>query len=125
MSVLDEILEAQNDSNVIGLQLRVPPHVVESIHSTHSQPRDRLLHVLLEFLKKVEPRPTWRVVADALRRPSVNFPHLAQNIESKYLLLTRDQPDQGSTINALHIAWLRGRPGSEATHMQSQSYNNE
>ena len=106
VSVLDEIVEAQNVSYVFGLKLRVPKHVVDSIHSTHPQPLDRLLYVLLEFLMKVEPRPTWRVIADALRSPSVNFPHLARDIERKYLLLTSDQPDQGSTINALRIARL-------------------
>ena len=118
MSVLEEILKAQNDSYVIGLKLGVPPHVVDSIHSTHPKPHDRLLHVLLEFTKKVEPRPTWRAIADALRSPSVDFPHLARNIERKYLLLTRDQPDQGSTINALRIARLT-RPAKEAIEVLS------
>ena len=84
MDVLEEILPAQNQSYELGLKLKVPEHEVESIHSTFTKPRNRLLHVLIAFAKQVEPRPTWRVIVDALRSPAVNVPQLAERVEAAH-----------------------------------------
>ena len=84
VSVLDEIVEAQNDAYVIGLQLKLPVHEVKSIHSMYTHPRDRLLHVLIEFSKQIEPRPTWRAIVDALKSPSVDLTQLAERIEAAH-----------------------------------------
>ena len=89
--VLEELLEAQNRSRYIGLKLRVPQHVVDG---TYSQPCDHLYSVIMEYLKKVEPRPTWKAIVDALKSPLVNFPNLAQKIERKYCLPA--SPQQGT-----------------------------
>ena len=51
-SVLEELLEAQNESYVIGLKLQLPEYEVKSIHSMYTLPRDRLLHILMEFTKQ-------------------------------------------------------------------------
>ena len=83
-SVQDEIIEAQNDSFVIGLKLNLPEYEVKSIHSMYTHPRDRLLHILLEFTKQIEPRPTWRVIVDALKSPAVNLTQLAKRMEDKH-----------------------------------------
>ena len=80
--VLEEVLSAQNHSYVLGLKLKLPLYVVDSIHSpTHPQPRDRLLQVIIAFLQQVQPRPTWRAIVDALRSPAVDLPQLALRIE--------------------------------------------
>ena len=84
VDILEEILEAQNVSYVLGLKLKLPQHVVEAIHSTHLRPRERLLHVLIEFTRLAEPRPTWRVIVDALRTPAVNLPRLADKVEAAH-----------------------------------------
>ena len=84
VSVLEEIIEAQNDAYVIGLKLKLPKYLVESIHTVHKDPRDRLLHVLIEFSKQIEPRPTWRAIVDALKSPAVNLTQLAKRIEAKH-----------------------------------------
>ena len=89
--MLDELLEVQNKSRIFGLKLKLPLHAVDSIHSTYSQPEDRLLQVLIEFTKQVDPRPTWRVIANALRSPAVNLPHLARKVEKAHF------PDPTST----------------------------
>ena len=89
--MLDELLEAQNKSRIFGLKLNLPLHVVDAIHSTNSQPEDRLLQVLIEFTKQTDPRPTWRVITDALRSPAVNLPHLAEKVEAAHF------PDPTST----------------------------
>ena len=84
MNVLEEIIEAQNHSYMLGLKLKLPPHLVDSIKAQYSDPRDRLLHVLLEFMRQTEPRPTWRVIVDALKSPAVNLPHLAERVEAAH-----------------------------------------
>ena len=90
VGILEEILPAQNSSFELGLKLRLPYYVVEGIHLTHSNPQSRLLRVILSFLK-VEPRPTWKVIVDALRSPAVNLPRLANAVEAKHF------PDPTST----------------------------
>ena len=82
--VLDEIIEAQNHFHVIGLHLELAEHEIESIESMYRHPRDRLLHILIEFLKQVDPPPTWRRIVDALRSPSVNLPELAKRVENNH-----------------------------------------
>ena len=82
--ILDELLEAQNLSFLLGLKLKLQLHVVDAIHSIYSRPKDRLLHVLIAFTKQTDPRPTWRVIIDALRSPGVNLPHLAMKIEAAH-----------------------------------------
>ena len=55
--ILDELVEAQNQSYVLGLKL-LPPHEVEAIHRQYQDPKERLLHTLLAFTKQIQPRPT-------------------------------------------------------------------
>ena len=81
VDVLEELLPAQNKSYELGLKLKLPQHEVDSIHSTYSKPRSRLLHVLIEFTNQTEPRPTWRVIVEALRSPAINLSALARRVE--------------------------------------------
>ena len=81
---MTEIVEAQTQSRFIGLKLKVPNYIVEGIHQTYQQPKDRLYYIVLEFLKQVDPEPTWTAIADALKSPLVGFSRLAQKIERKY-----------------------------------------
>ena len=92
VGMLDELLEAQNKSRIFGLKLKLPLHLVDSIHSTISQPEDRLLQILIEFTKQIDPKPTWRVIVDALKSPAVNLPHLAKKVEATHF------PDTTSTL---------------------------
>ena len=80
-TVLEELYEARNHSRFIGLKLGVPQHV---INIEYSASHDRLYNVIVEYLKQVEPRPTWRAIVDMLKSPLVNLPHLAKKIEAKY-----------------------------------------
>ena len=84
VKVLEELLPAQNQSYELGLRLNLKPHEVKSIHATFSYPRKRLLQIVLEFLNQVEPRPTWRVIVDALKSPAVNLPQLAMTVEAAH-----------------------------------------
>ena len=84
MEVLEEIIEAQNDSYALGLKLKLPVYEVDRIQAQYFDPRDRLLQVLIAFTKQIKPRPTWRVIVDALRSPAVNLPHLAEREEAAH-----------------------------------------
>ena len=87
VDVLEELLPAQTQSYVLGLKLGLPFHEVERIRAQYSDPRDGLLHTLIAFAKQAQPRPTWRVIVDALRSPAINLPHLAERVEAAHFRL--------------------------------------
>ena len=91
-NILEELLEAQNSAHLFGLMISVKPRDVEAIQTMYQQPKDRLLHIILKFLNQEEPRPTWRVIVDALRTNTVNLPRLATRLEAAH-----DIPDSTST----------------------------
>ena len=78
------IIEAQNQSQFLGLKLKVPDYIVTSIHTQYTDPKYCLYYVLMEFLKQVKPRPTWRGIIEALRSPLVNLPQLAMKVEAAH-----------------------------------------
>ena len=77
-------MEAQNQSHFLGLKLKLPNHVVEGIQSQFPAPKDRLYHVVEEFLKQLEPEPTWRAIVEALRSPTIGLPRLVKELEEKH-----------------------------------------
>ena len=84
VDVLEEILPAQNKSYELGLKFKLPQHVVEAIHSKELPPDKYLLKVLIKFSQQTDPRPTWRVIIEALRSPAVNLPALAERVEAAH-----------------------------------------
>ena len=84
MEILEEILPAQNCSHLLGMKLMIPQHVVDAIHSKEMEPERYLLKIINEFLNQVEPRPTWRVIIDALRSPVVRLNQLANEVEAAH-----------------------------------------
>ena len=83
-AVLEELLPAQTQSYLLGMKLKLETHEIEAIHMKYLDPRDRLLHIILAFLRRAEPRPTWRVIVDALRHPAVNLTALAERVEAAH-----------------------------------------
>ena len=83
-TILDELFEAQNQSYMLGLALKLPFSEVEAIHGQYQNPRDRLLRVIIAFLEQAEPRPTWGVIVEALRSRAVNLPRLARRVEAAH-----------------------------------------
>ena len=91
--ILEELLAAQNSAHLLGLMLNVKPRDVEAIQNKYQDPRDRLYHIIIAFLSQAEPRPTWRVIVDALRSRTVNLTALAWTVEAVHfpdLTTTRD-----------------------------------
>ena len=96
---LDKLMEAQNHSYVLGLKL-LPTHKMEAIHRQYQDPEDCLLHIFLAFTKQIQPRPTWRVIVEALKSPSVNLPGLAARVEAAHFpdsTATRDMVPETTT----------------------------
>ena len=97
VNVLEKIIEAQNHSRFLGLKLNVPDYIVTGIHTHYTDPKERLYYVLVEFLKQVDPRPTWRAIVAALRSPAVNLPQLAMRVERGHFpdpTATCDEPPE-------------------------------
>ena len=91
--VFEEIYDARNKSYNVGLCLGLKDDVLDSIHKNprNNDDGDCLREVIREYLKRVDPDPTWRAIADALKCPTVDEPRLAKQIEAKYCT-HRDQP---------------------------------
>ena len=87
----------QTHSRFLGLKLGVAEYIVNGIDLQYTNPRDRLYYVLVEFLKQVEPRPTWRAIVDALNSRTINLPRLALKIESEYCLPAQTQPQSAGS----------------------------
>lgn len=83
-NILDEILDANARSFLIGLRLHVPLARVQAIHLQYQDPVDKLLHVIIEFLRQAEPTPTWRIIIEALKSPAVGLSALAKRIEATH-----------------------------------------
>ena len=105
VNVLEEIVEAQNQSFALGLKLKLPLHIVDGIITTYSQPRDRLLQILIEFTKQVDPIPTWKAIVHALRSPAVNLPQLAMRVEAVHFpdpAASRETPPVATTSTGIY-----------------------
>ena len=89
--IQEELLPAQSQSYVFGLKLGLPTDVLDFIHSKYTEPRECLLQVLLEFTKQTEPRPTWRVIVNALKSSAVGLYELADVVETAHF------PDPAAT----------------------------
>ena len=82
--VLEELLDAHNQAHLLGLMMNVKPRDVEAIQATYQDPKDRLLHIIIAFLKQAEPRPTWRAIVNALKSPVVGLTALARRVEAAH-----------------------------------------
>ena len=51
---------------------------MDSILQQYRDPRDQLFHIIDEFVRQVEPKPTWRTILEALRSPLIGEASLAQ-----------------------------------------------
>ena len=93
VTILNEIYEARVRAHFVGLNLKVPTDVLESIRTRFDDDGDRLYYVIMEFLKQIDPKPTWRAIVDALKSPTVNMAKLAETIEAKFC--SPPKPDTG------------------------------
>ena len=79
--ILNEVSTACPKWYYIGLQLNVPPHILDGIKSEPTSVHPD--KVIRYWLTHRNPRPTWRALANALRKPTVGESRLAENVERK------------------------------------------
>lgn len=82
--ILEELLPAQNEARLLGLSLSLPIVQVDTIFQKYLDPRERLLYIIVAFLRQAQPKPTWRVIVDALKSPVVNHTPLANRVEAAH-----------------------------------------
>lgn len=106
--VIEKILPAQNQSFQLGLKLKLPVYEVQSIHDQYQRPQDRLLHIIIAFLRNDQPaaqhRPTWRVIVDALKSKTVGFPALAREVEAAHY--SADNAKRRDETTGTYQLWL-------------------
>ena len=68
----------------IGLELGLRTGVLENIRYQSQDAPTCLREMLLHWLKKVEPPPTWEGLACALESRTVGEPRLAEQLRTKY-----------------------------------------
>ena len=70
----------------LGIQLHISIPTLKSIRSENRGNNGACLtEVLTEWLKRLDPVPTWAGLAQALKQPTVDQPGLAAAIEGNYL----------------------------------------
>jgi hypothetical protein len=82
--IVEALLEAKDKAYELGLRLKLSPDEVKSIRNTYQDPQERLTAIIEYLLKQVEPRPTWRLIVNALRSPLVDLPRLAEDVEAAH-----------------------------------------
>ncbi|CAI8012124.1 hypothetical protein GBAR_LOCUS7777, partial [Geodia barretti] len=109
--IVANILDAQTKSELLGRVLKLSPSRVSGIHMQYKDPEECLFHVIDEFVKQVDPIPTWRVILTALRHPTIRLTGLADEIESKHCPPTicdesKNTTNSGSTSETHQQDWL-------------------
>ena len=62
----------------------IKPVEVEHIQAMYQNPKERLYHIILAFLRQAEPPPTWRAIVNALSSKTVNLKALAKRVEAAH-----------------------------------------
>ena len=88
--VVEELHDVKTKWYSIGIQLEVPDSKLDEIESTTKDDLERAFRRMIqEWLKLVDPEPTWAGIVEALRSRSVNEQLLAENLERRYDCDTR------------------------------------
>ena len=77
-----ELLPLSTDWKSIGTLLGVPENVLKNIKANEDSAQDRLQGVLSEWLRLVDPPPTWAVLAEAVEAVDQLK---SQEIKSRYI----------------------------------------
>ena len=68
----------------IGLGIGISADALDTIALHNKRNDDRFVSMLRMWLRRSYPRPTWNALAKALRSPTVNKYHLAEQILEQY-----------------------------------------
>lgn len=78
------MFDVQAKAEILGQLLKLPQGTVEGIFLEYRKPLDCLRKVIEEFVKRIEPPPTWKTIANALRNRLIGEAYLARKIERKH-----------------------------------------
>ncbi|CAI8030167.1 hypothetical protein GBAR_LOCUS17108, partial [Geodia barretti] len=81
VDIVRQLLDVQNKAKTLGRLLKLPRAIIEVTPQLTGDPQAPLFYIIDEFLKQVDPRPTWRLILNALRDPLIGEHSLAQEIE--------------------------------------------
>ena len=79
--IVEKIIGVQAKSELLGRRLKVQSYRVDSILQQYKDPQNQLFHIIDEFVRQVEPKPTWRTILEALGGPLIREASLAQEIQ--------------------------------------------
>ena len=79
---LDELSAMKNEWNEIGIRLGVPSEDLKSIETENARVSDRLIKMLEEWLKMIDPIPSWQQLAEVVEKM---HPRKAAEIRAKYV----------------------------------------
>ena len=65
---------------------------------------ERLLYIIMKFLRRIDPKPTWTDIVDALKSPLVGMPKLAEEIEAKFCSPPKPGTPEPDTGKGMYIA---------------------
>ena len=82
--VLKELISAHNKWYNLGLALGLPSSTLDSIKAQYDSTKDCLREMSKEWLKRTNPKPSWRAVIVGLRDVTVEENQLAEEVEMKY-----------------------------------------
>ena len=114
---LDDLMEELHEVKVkwymIGIQLKIPRHVLEEISKRHGGDFQMALCDMLDsWLRQINPKPSWAGIVKALNSRSVGESTLAENVA------TRKKCTLSPTT--IHSATL---PGAAAARKTIASYS--
>ena len=99
VDVLEAVAHACAKWELIGLQLRMQPEKLDEIECKHkADPKKCFLEVLKEWLKGLDPEPTWEGLAKALKSRSVGEVELAGQIETSHCQTAQADDVQAGTV---------------------------
>ena len=82
--VREELLDVSHKWFDIGLKLQLSVGTLECIRDQYPSLSTSLREMLLHWIKKVDPPPTWEGLACALESRTVGEPRLAEQLRTKY-----------------------------------------
>ena len=106
--VWEELLDVSHKSFNIGLKLQLKVGTLERLRHQYPDTSTCLREMLLEWLKKVDPPPTWEGLACALESRIVGEAQLAEQLRTKY----SKTKEAGQLIMCIsvrpreHVVWL-------------------
>ena len=85
---LGEVYDAMQDARSkwyhIGLELRIGPNDLDAIvKQCNNDLTNALTETLSIYLRRLDPKPTWSQLADALGARSVGFEYLAERVRHR------------------------------------------